>query len=691
MTAFMPDYYQVPALVLTVLLAPAFGYLYLRFRDTRTLLWFLGFLFAIVRMLTLYRIGGWHFADGNHPWATALGQTAIQISATLFLASLSPLRFPVGRTQVLYVIPYTIPLVIYSILVEGFFHGHSPNAGVFWILPALGAMSLAVGFFWAVAKGCLPRSVGVSVCVVFGVIGLWLCFARGGAWPLNFVECANHFMTVLLLVYVYRRFSPGVLLSALGFTAWSLSIFEAIPYVVEHAALEIPLDRFIIMSKVVAALGLILLALEDQLAINQAGQDRERRARRELEAYINLILSRRRVEDFDRQAAEICQTVTTHSRFSQAALLLQSAGRYHLAGSAGHDAAVAAALDELATQIPVESFLTDGSAPPAVDQSQTRALDLTPWLRPGDDLKRLHFTSALAVPMTGRSVTEGALLLSGMRPSSPHALPGVLPAAGDPLRADDLLPIEMLTARLQATRSQTMMLEKLIDSEKFAGLGQLAGNVTQQLNNPLTVILGYASLLEETSSLDVQERRGIESILTEARRMRATLESLTRISRPQNAQFTAVSVTELLTDLEHLHRSEFLQRSIEFRLSIMPGLPRVRCHAQQLRQAVLHCLQFAIEAVESRNIAPASEDVKTVRLEASAEGNVVQIFIAHSGAGFLNPDRAFDPFVPAQATGETAGLGLSLCATILRDHNGRASAINLDPRGAAIILELRAA
>jgi two-component system, NtrC family, sensor kinase len=203
--------------------------------------------------------------------------------------------------------------------------------------------------------------------------------------------------------------------------------------------------------------------------------------------------------------------------------------------------------------------------------------------------------------------------------------------------------------------------------------------------------MGYASLLEETSSLDLQERRGIESILTEARRMRATLESLTRISRPQNGQFTAVSVTEMLTDMEQLHRAEFLQRSIEFRLSISPGLPRVRCHAQQLRQAVLHCLQFAIEAVESRNIAAATEEIKTVRLEACAEGNLVQISIAHSGPGFLPPDRAFDPFVPAQATGETTGLGLSLCASILRDHNGRASAINLEPRGAAIILELRAA
>jgi signal transduction histidine kinase len=296
--------------------------------------------------------------------------------------------------------------------------------------------------------------------------------------------------------------------------------------------------------------------------------------------------------------------------------------------------------------------------------------------------------------MTGRSATEGALLLAGMRNPPGHSLPGSLP---DPLRADDLLPIEMLTARLQATRSQTMMLEKLIDSEKFAGLGQLAANVTQQLNNPLTVILGYASLLDETGALDPRERKGIESILIEARRMRATLESLTRISRPQSGQFATVSVSEMLADMEQLYRSEFLHRSIEFRLNIAPKLPCVLCHAQQLRQAVLHCLQFAIEAVDSpisipgSAPAPARDQNRIVRLEATAEGKLVQILIAHSGPGFLHPDRAFDPFVPTQVAGETAGLGLSLCATILREHNGRASAVNLEPSGAAIILELQAA
>jgi C4-dicarboxylate-specific signal transduction histidine kinase len=114
----------------------------------------------------------------------------------------------------------------------------------------------------------------------------------------------------------------------------------------------------------------------------------------------------------------------------------------------------------------------------------------------------------------------------------------------------------------------------------------------------------------------------------------------------------------------------------------------VLCHAQQLRQAVLHCLQFAMDSVENLD---ATAD-RTVRLEAAADGNRVQIVVAHSGPGFRHPDRAFDPYLPPQTGGiDTAQLGLSLCATILRDNDGRATAVNLQPQGAAILLELQAA
>jgi signal transduction histidine kinase len=695
----MPDYYQIPALILTALLLPAFGHLYLRFRDTRSLLWFLGFLFAIFRMILFYRLGSWDFANGDHPWMLAAGQGSILISSALFLASLSPLRFRLGRLQILYVIPFTLPMVAYTILFHGVFHGKAPSGPLFLIFPALGLLSLIAGLFWAIAKGTLPVWAGVLCCVVAGIPAFWLLHAAGPGLPLTFVECCNHAMTAVLLISVFRRMSTGMILSVIGFALWASPIFLILPVVSGNAALDTGLTRAIVLGKVVAAIGMILLALEDQLVINKAAKEREQRARRETEAYSGIALSRRRVEDFDRQATEICEAVVKHSRFSKAALLFQTAGKYHLAGTAGMSSPVVAALDELARRIPVDDFLAQGTVPCAVEHSNTFRLSLDPWLSPGDDLKRLYFTSVLAIPMAGRTVTEGALFLGGMRNPPAANQSTVFRSAGEPLSADDLLPLEMLAARLQAKRSQTIMLEKLIDAEKFAGLGQLAGNVTQQLNNPLTVILGYASLLDETGNFDPQERKGIESILTEARRMRNTLESLTRIARHNSDQLETVSVHELLADMEELHRTEFLHRSIDFRMNVAPSLPKVLCRAQPLRQAVLHCLQFAIEAVESQDHAPAtgraidsgSSSTKSIRLEATSEGHLVQILVAHSGPGFLRPDRAFDPYVRAHSTGDTTGLGLSLCATILRDQNGRAAAVNLDPHGAAVILELQAA
>jgi signal transduction histidine kinase len=681
----MHDLYHAPALVLTALSLPTFGYLYLRFRDARTLLWLMGFFFDLIAMVLVDSANFWHFPGYAEIWFTVAGRTAIQISAAMFLGSLSPLRFRVGRLHIHYVIPYTFLLVLYAVLLYGVYGGVAPPPPAFYVFPAVAVIALVVGVVWNTEKNAIPVWLGLLICCVLGAVAIWVCFARGPAWTLVFGECANLFMTAVLVVCVFRRFTPGVFLSALGFAGWSLACLEVLPlFSSEHPMLNLLLVRIVVMARVVAVMGMIVLVLEDEINYNRMAREREHRARRELEAYTRLMLARRRIEDFDRQGSDICEVVVKHSCFTQAALLLHSGGSYRLSGSAGLDDATAKALSELAVRVPSTGFLAPGTVPPAVEESLTVKLDLGPWLKPGDDLKRLHFTQVLAVPMTSRGTIEGALLLSGMRTEPDRSV-------GRPreLRHEDLLPIELLVARVQATRSQTMMFEKLIDSEKFAHLGQLAGNVTQQLNNPLTVILGYASLLDETANLSQEDRKAVDSILAEARHMRATLDSLSRVSRPQSDQRTAVSVTELLSDMGELHRSEFLRRSIEFRLNIAPSLPRVMCSPQQLRQAVRHCLQFAMDAVEKP--VPATGEPRTIRLEAASEGKLVQILIGHTGLGFPNPERAFDPFAPARPGNETAGLGLSLCATILRDNNGRALALNLEPHGAAIILELQAA
>jgi signal transduction histidine kinase len=669
----MHDWYQMPALILTTLLLPAFWHLYLRNRDTRNLLWFMAFACVVARMFLLYPTATQDLVYSNPAWKAALGQVLAILAAGLFVGSLSPLSFRLGRVRILYAIPFIVPLMIYAALEHGIYQHKLPAGAMYYaVFPGLAGLSLITGLLWARARGALPVWIGLTVCILFGAAAFYFYLHQGIYVAFVLAECGTHFISALLVISVFRRFSPGVFVTVLGFLIWAMPILLVTP-AFQDPVLNLNLTRAIILAKVAVALGLILLTLENEVAVNIAARERERRARQEMEAYAALVLSRRRVEDFDRQGDEICRTVVLHSRFSQAALvLLHSSGIYRIEGSAGLDLARVKALNSLVARIPIAEFLAF-SRP--VANGQTVNLEFQPWLQPGDDLERLHFTSALAAPMHGRAGTEGALLLSGLR--NPE----------QPLSAEDLVPVETLAARMQSVRSQTRMLEKLIDSEKFAGLGQLAGNVTQQLNNPLTVILGYAALLEDAPRTDPAERKAIEAILASARAMRSTLESLQRVARSPGSQLVAVSVAEILADMERLHRREFLQRSIDFRLHVAPELPQVRAQAQQLRQAILHCLQYAMDAVD---LAPDEGD-RTVRMEASAEGNHVQILIAHSGLRFEHPERAFDPFMPAQAGGETAALGLSLCATILRDNRGSASAVNLEPRGAAIVLELQAA
>ena len=187
-------------------------------------------------------------------------------------------------------------------------------------------MCFAVGVYWGMTKGTVPRWVGASFSAVLGYLAVRACFAQGVAWSLDLIESINLLMAAILLAFVFRRLSPGTVLSVLGFVAWSLSCLRSLPWVTQNTVLGLNFMSVIVMAKVVAAVGMILLTLEDELDRNQAAEDRERQVRHQLEAYAGLILTRRRVEDFDRQGAEICQIVVQHSRFAQAALLLESGG-----------------------------------------------------------------------------------------------------------------------------------------------------------------------------------------------------------------------------------------------------------------------------------------------------------------------------------------------------------------------------
>jgi len=733
----MLDDYQIPAIALIAALMLAFAYLHSRFRSMRTLLWMLALGFSGLQSIFRWMSDNWIVSPAEAAstanvqalhWISAAGESCLILSSALFLASLSPTSFRVGRFRVLFVVPYIVPVLLYVALYFGV--SQHPTGPLLRLYIFLAYWAAGAAVIWSLQKGAIPTWL-VSSIVTLAAIASMPFFAIGNvSYPLAMVESGNMLMSALLVLFTFRRLSPGVLLSTAGFLAYTLPPISLFTPAGANPHALLLLTRIVDLGKVVVAIGLILVVLEDEVDKNESAQMRERRVRLELEAYARQSLTARSLEEFDRNSSQLCSMIVEHSCFAGAAMVVRnSTGAYSMVGYAGIDGATAGALDNLAQRLPASCFMPAAHFPDSaedLDQSSTGFspqedsaeeqgennsnetdssqdsedperstvellvpdssslnLNLTPWFVPGDDLERLHITRISAVPMFGpmhgpisspNNFADGALLLTAPR----------IPLTS--LRADDLLPLEILAARLQAARTQAMMLGKLIDSERFAGVGQLAGNVAQQLNNPLTVILGYSALLEE-SVAHSSENRAAETIGLEARRMKSILARLSRFSRISTERFNSFAVADLISDIEQMHRTDFLRHSIEFRLAVQPDMPPIFGNAHQVRQALLHATQYAIDAV----LRVGANQEKSIRIDASAstgEEARIEVLIAHSGPGFSHLDRAFDSLTSGFTGAESTGIGLSLAAAIVREHRGNITAINLQPTGAAIQIDL---
>jgi signal transduction histidine kinase len=226
--------------------------------------------------------------------------------------------------------------------------------------------------------------------------------------------------------------------------------------------------------------------------------------------------------------------------------------------------------------------------------------------------------------------------------------------------------------------------ERFLRAEKLAGLGMLAGGVAHSLNNPLTAVLGFAELIQETAE-EPRVRKDAGTILEEAKRMRETVQRLIDFWRPPVQREEAVDVRSLVGDLANACEARLTGRGVNLIVQVGDEVPGIRGNRERLRQMLEHLLNNAAQAIGSSGAAP---DEDAIRLTVSHDARAVQIIVSDTGPGFHEPGRVFDLFYTTQAPGKGDGLGLSICYGIVREHGGEISAFNLHPRGAAIVVEL---
>ena len=260
---------------------------------------------------------------------------------------------------------------------------------------------------------------------------------------------------------------------------------------------------------------------------------------------------------------------------------------------------------------------------------------------------------------------------------------GALAVCGE---ESELGPLEGLAAKLARTVENASLAERLLRSEKLAGLGQWAGGVAHALNNPLTAVMGFAELIGEMAG-EARVREDAATIVREAARMRETVQSLLDLWRPATLIDEAVSVAGMVRELAAACSSMLDARGVRLVVEIAEDVAAVRGSRARLRQVMEHLLNNAAQAVASVSDSDAGH---VIRVTVRQDERGVQMIVSDTGPGFVEPGRMFDPFYTRQHVGEGAGLGLSICYGIVREHGGEISAFNLHPRGAAVVVELPA-
>lgn len=236
---------------------------------------------------------------------------------------------------------------------------------------------------------------------------------------------------------------------------------------------------------------------------------------------------------------------------------------------------------------------------------------------------------------------------------------------------------------LQETQAQ------LLQSEKMAAVGKLAGGIAHEINNPLCVILGFAqSLVKQLSDTDPQALP-LRSMEREAKRCKYLVQNFLAFSRSSKGEKIKTEVNLVVEEALELIRHQTAVKKIELRQEMASGLPPILADKNQLQQVLINLATNAMDAM------PTGGDLTFATMRGShGDGrDWVEIQVRDTGCGIPKEvhSKIFEPFWTTKEVGKGTGLGLSLCYEIAQRHGGSISVESETGKGTTFMVRLPAA
>ncbi len=223
---------------------------------------------------------------------------------------------------------------------------------------------------------------------------------------------------------------------------------------------------------------------------------------------------------------------------------------------------------------------------------------------------------------------------------------------------------------------------QLAHADKLASVGRLAAGVAHEINNPLTGVLSYASLLQKRLVNDREAQEDLEVVVRETKRCREIVRQLLDFARPTPPKRQQVQLNEIVRHAVAVLHNQLEMRSMALQLELADNLPTLDLDPGQIEQVLVNLILNAMDACD--------EDGSTIRVATTqAEPGWIEVEVTDTGIGIAAADiqRLFEPFFTTKGTKGT-GLGLAVTWGIVHSHGGTIAVESEPDHGATFRLRL---
>jgi two-component system NtrC family sensor kinase len=231
------------------------------------------------------------------------------------------------------------------------------------------------------------------------------------------------------------------------------------------------------------------------------------------------------------------------------------------------------------------------------------------------------------------------------------------------------LKVKERTDELLAARAE------VAQGEKLAAVGQLASGIAHELNNPLTGVLTFTSLLRKKMKEGSQDADDLDLVIRETKRCASIIRRLLDFAREKVPVKGFFNLNQLIEDtVRFVDRPAALQQ-IEIATNLDADLPQIWGDADLLKQVLLNILVNAQQAIDGPG--KIVVESRAYLAKAPVKPGVaplpgVEIVVKDTGCGISEANllRIFDPFFTTKEVGKGTGLGLSVSYGIIKAHGG---------------------